>query len=106
MDTNWILYSGVGAVGGVLTTLEWVDKTWSKPENADMSFREKLSLINPFKVVRNLTLGAIAGGMFGTPTNSMSVALMTGTAGEFYLQKAGKTMQAKFPIINKIPLIT
>lgn len=88
MDTTWILYSGIGAGGGVVTTLQWLKERHDKPV-------KDRKPINPYKVVRNLACGAIAGGFFGTSTKSMEIAFMTGTAGEYYIQKAGKAVELR-----------
>jgi len=91
---GWIIYSGLGALGGVITTLQWLEDRRNKSI-------ENRKDINIYKIIRNLALGAIAGGFFGTTTNNMFVALLTGTSGEFYIQKAGKAIQARIPILNK-----
>lgn len=94
---NWMIYTGIGALGGIVTTLEWLDKRYKeeKAKNKDIKLIEILKKINPFKVTRNLVLGAIVGGFFGTSSNDMIVAFMTGTAGEFYIQNLGKTVERR-----------
>lgn len=79
---NWIIYTIIGAVGGLVTTANWKLNNWS----------EKIKIS---KVIRNISLGAISGGFFGTSTNDIVVAFFTGTAGEFYVQKACNIIGSK-----------
>ena len=76
---NWIVYAITGAAGGLVTTANWKLNNWNKH-------------MSVCKVIRNISLGAISGGFFGTSTNDIVVAFFTGTAGEFYVQRAGKVI--------------
>ena len=70
---KWVIYTLAGAVGGLITTADWF-----------VNVRDEK--INIFKMLRNLSLGALFGGFFGTTTDNIGVAFFAGTAGELYVQ--------------------
>ena len=80
----WIVYVVMGAIGGLIPV--WV---WSEEEK----YRYYKVSVNVPLVIRNSCIGAIVGGYFGTIAGCVFVAILTGLAGEFIIQKFGKLIK-------------
>jgi len=76
---EWIIYTLLGGIGGLVTYVDW------RINKKELHEKTKVS-----KLIRNFSIGAIVGGFFGIATSNQYIAIMTGLAGEFCIQKIGK----------------
>ena len=82
---NWIIYTILGGIGGLMTYLDW------RVNKKGIHKKTKIS-----KLVRNFCIGASVGGFVGTSTMNPYLAFISGTSGEFYLQRFGKYIEKRY----------